>query len=391
MKPIQMAYERYKIVRGRIKTHFGSNSYSYQPPSRQEIIQIQKQQIKDWYNKALTSEQRKMIEQIMGVEKTKRENFNTEITKKLDLIENWAASLWKNPQYGKNNLSEASISEQKVLYQNLLNNWYSILHLFEVSGTVNAQAKAQLEKFRTSVKDLETAVSKGETVDYSIISRAISAANYAKGYVLEHEGKKFYSNILRELDVEVISTGQMKSKRERAVVDLAQDLVIASKGSKYQGLSLQDFLDKIASEKHNKTIVLSNEEELLLQQGIGIQAKASRDKTIRLKNNGFSIDELTKLSNLDNSTHGTMLQILFSIADKGIYIAHSEYAAIGNYLISKQLNKYLGNNMLYLLRDGLYDTYSLFENQLSKNNYAQILNGKLHLKSGSGAFGLRIV
>ena len=47
--------------------------------------------------------------------------------------------------------------------------------------------------------------------------------------------------------------------------------------------------------------------------------------------------------------------------------------------------------MLYLLRDGLYDTYSLFEQQLSKNNYAKILNGKLHLKNGCGAFGLRVI
>lgn len=391
MNTIQMAYERYKIVRGKMKTHFGESSYSYQPPNRQEIIQIQKQQLSHWRNNGLTYEQRKMLESIMGIIPTVQPDFNTEITKKLNLIEEWAASLWRNKTYSKENLNKASATTQRALYQNLLTNWHTILGMFEVSGQVNAQAKAQLLKFRTSVKELEAAVNSGGPVDYSIISRAISAANYSKGYVLEHEGKQFYSNILKELDVEVVPTGQMKASRGRGAVDLAQDLVIVSKGTKYQGLSLSSFLKRISSEPQTKTIVLSNEEQGLLQRGIGIQAKASREKIIRLKNTGMSVTELGSMAANDGSVHGAMLQMLFSIADKGVYVTHSEYAAIGNYIISKQLGNYLGNNMLYLLRDGLYDTYSLFEDQLSKNNYAQILNGKLHLKSGCGAFGLRVI
>ena len=387
-----MAYERYKIVRGRARQNLGEGLYSYQPPGLQEIIKIQKDQINDWQNNALTLKQRKMLEQIMGIAHVKQADFNSQITKKLDLIEEWAAALWQKGEYKKENLNKSSVEKVKTLYTNLLNNWKQILELFKASGLVNAQAKAQLDKFEIQVDALEQAIESGGPIDYSIISRAISAANFAKGYVLEHEGKNFYSSIFKDLDVEVVSTGQMKSNRGRGAVDLAQDIVIVSKGTKYQNIKLRDFLDRVGTESYSHSVILSDEEQMLLQQGIGIQAKASRNKIIRLKNAGMSVGELMNLARSDGSVHGTILQMLFSAADKGeVYIAHPDYAAIGNYLMSKQLKNYLGNNMLYLLRDGLYDTYSLFNNQLSKNNYAQILNGKLHLSKGCGAFGLRVI
>lgn len=391
MEPIQMAYERYKIVRGKARASMGAASYSYQPPSPQEIIQIQKKQILDWKENALTMTQKKMLEQISGIIPAVAPDFNNEVTKKLNLIEEWAAGLWRNGAYSKKELDKASVTAKKTLYQNLLNNWRLVLNLFETSGKVNAQSKAQLEKFRESVQELEKAVSEGTSVNYSIISRAMSAANYAKGYVLEYEGQQFYKRIFRELDIEVVATGQMKASRGKGAVDLAQDLVIVSKDARYSGLSLKEFLKRVGSIEETSSVILNNEEQGLLQQGIGIQAKASRDKTVRLKNTKTSASSLSAMAEVDGTIHGTMLQMLLSIADKGIYIAHPEYAAIGNYIMSKQLKNYLGNNMLYLLRDGMYDTYTLFENQLSKNNYAQILNGKLHLKNGCGAFGLRVI
>lgn len=388
-----LAYERYKIYRGKAKSQIGYLNMGYQPPTPQSIINLQKQQLASFHHK-LSKQELDMIKDIITTSQSYQDKFQTEITKNLDKIEKWAASLWKNQDYKQENIDKLSADNQLKLYETLLREWKNVLKLLK-KGEVNAAAKAQIQKFETAVTDLENSLSTKDTVDRNIINRAQSAAIYAKGYYLEQAGKEFYEKCFPQF--KIVATGQMKSVRDGGTgpVDLANDLVIVSKDANYNGLTLNDFLKKIDSYKEEKPIVLNNDEVNLLQQGVSIQAKASKDKTVRVHNKGFSVSGWQNLAQQVGTIHGIMLEALFSIAKKNsnnIYVSHPDYAAIGNYLFSKELAKHLHGNSLYLLRDGLYDTYSLFQKEFKQKNYVRILNNTLHLKTGSSSdIGLRII
>ena len=90
-----------------------------------------------------------------------------------------------------------------------------------------------------------------------------------------------------------------------------------------------------------------------------------------------------------------MLKALFDIANssktsKAIRVSHPDYTAIANYILSHKLQSMLHTNAFYMLRDGVYDTYTMLKNELNKGNYVNIVNGKMHLVNGSGTIGIRL-
>lgn len=392
---ISMIYEKYRIYRGKKAKENHTSSITYYPPSVQEIISIQKQQIANFHNR-LTKDQLNTIKEIITAANANSAEFQNTITKTLDDIEKWAASLWKNPDYKKGNIDLQSAEHQMELYKKLLTEWKKILKYLEIGESVNKQAGAQVTKFRQAVIDLENALKNKEPVSPKIISRAQSAAAYAKGYYLEQAGKDFYSKIFESLNVSVVATGQMKSVREGSStpVDLASDLVITSKSAAYNGLTLQQFLQRVDNHEKEKAIVLNNDELGLIGQGISIQAKASRDKTVRIHNTAISAKNWAKFGMESGDTHGLVLQSLINDIDDNniIYKIHPDYTLMANYVFSKQLSKQLHDNYLYLLKDGLHDTYSMLEQQLKKNNYVRILNNEMHrIKGTTSAIGIRLI
>lgn len=390
--------EMYEIIWSKYKRRHSSKpilnslSHQYSPPSEEEIIQIQKQQILAFKN-TFTKEQTTYINQIIGFIQPQNTSFKATIGKHIDNIEKWAARLYESQDYSSYKSGFSTAEEQVNKYQELLQEWQNIINLLSKYSN-NSLIKKRIDIFVNGVKALEAAIQEGAVVDSSIISKAIWAGTTAKGYYLEEAGKEFLYDKLKKYGLETIQTGQMKSRRNEkgGMVDLAEDLIVIPKDKSIGQKTLSEFLQNV---NVSTTIYLSdNEYQDLITQGIGIQAKASHRGLVRIKNTGASVKEYTKWADSITSIHADMLKALFDIANsekgKAIRVSHPDYTAIANYILSHKLQSMLHTNAFYMLRDGLYDTYTMLKNELNKRNYVNIVNGKMHLINGSGTIGIRL-
>ena len=364
-----------------------SISGQYMPPTPQMIIAQQKKQIKT-FKEAFTVEQRTIINQIIGIMQPKNVEFSSSIGKHISQIEQWAASLYESKDYKSYKSGLQDAEAQKKMYKQLLFEWQNIIKLLEKYSN-NDLIKQRIDIFNQGVMALQNTIKTGIPLDSNIISKIIWAGTTVKGYYLEEAGKEFIAEELSKYDIETIQAGQMKAKRANTSsrVDLAQDIIVIPRNKTVGKKTLGEFLQDTSKQK---TIYLEDKEyQDLITRGLGIQAKASRKGLVRIKNTGGSMHEYLEWGASVRSVHADLLKILAEEVKKGgIRVEHPDYAAIANYIFSHHLAKNLHSNAFYLLRDGLYDTYSMLETQLNKGNYVRIINNKMHLINGSKTIGI---
>lgn len=370
-----------------------SDLNSVSKPSDSEIAKLQESKLIQFQKQAMKNSKR--VEKLNNFLKqngklsTSNNQFDQIINQHFQELSNQINQLIGQGVMNKKYRGEIATNKQKEqeLVRKLTKLANSIKSLSRQTG--KPISSKYIDELTKVVNDLPNA-------DLDFILRTLY---HLKGDILEETGVAWLNErVPQDLKVRAVNTGAIQTKRGQLIqdimimdtklIDLMSDTEIEfSINGQKQVLKIKDFLDKVESYKGNKTIVITDESQQLLQYFslMGIQAKSGQNQlpwNVGSKNTWASIANGQGDKCAIYTSFLDRIQTLYNTWDtdhKNIKTRSDVYTAMANYNLASQLNK-----VLHL---------SKYDNQyvLTPNGFMTYTERiiELYKKKGSGQYMFR--